>query len=259
MEPTDQLPLHQMNPLSRFSDRAEDYAQYRPSYPEATIDLILQGLLPPVIAADVGAGTGISARLLADRGVQVWAIEPNLAMRQAAIAHPGVTLQASTAEQTGLPDEAVHLVTCFQAFHWFEPIATLREFHRILKPDGRLAIVWNERDRADPFTQRYSDVVRQLSNQHPAESRVQAIQPLFDSPDFHNVRQQTFQYQQTMDFTGLVGRARSISYIPNDATSQHRLMTELQALVDQWMDDQGQVTLSYHTTVFLAEPVPIST
>lgn len=78
----------QLNPQSRFSDRAQDYAKYRPSYPSEAIDCILAGLETSGIAADIGAGTGISSRLLADRGVKVIAIEPNAAMKQAAESHP---------------------------------------------------------------------------------------------------------------------------------------------------------------------------
>jgi 2-polyprenyl-3-methyl-5-hydroxy-6-metoxy-1,4-benzoquinol methylase len=63
-------PLHVMNPLNRFSDRAADYAKYRPSYPEEAIATILEGLGDPsqLVAADIGAGTGISSRLLAQKG-----------------------------------------------------------------------------------------------------------------------------------------------------------------------------------------------
>lgn len=79
-----------MNPLSRFSDRAADYAKHRPSYPTPAIDAILEGFgePPQLVAADIGAGTGISSRLLAERGVRVIAIEPNAAMREAASPHP---------------------------------------------------------------------------------------------------------------------------------------------------------------------------
>lgn len=57
-------PLYTLNPLTRFSDTA-DYVNYRPSYPAAAIDIILEGLAPPtqLLAADIGAGTGISSRL----------------------------------------------------------------------------------------------------------------------------------------------------------------------------------------------------
>ncbi|WAN69488.1 methyltransferase domain-containing protein [Moorena producens JHB] len=98
-------PLHQMNPESRFSELVADYAKYRPSYPAAAIDKILEGLenRGQLVAADIGAGTGISSRLLAQRGVQVIAIEPNTQMRQAATTHRLVEIRDGTAQQTNLP------------------------------------------------------------------------------------------------------------------------------------------------------------
>ena len=76
--------LHGLNPLDRFSDRVDNYVKYRPSYTDAAIDIILTGLEQTPVVADIGAGTGISAQLLANRGARVMAIEPNMAMRIAA-------------------------------------------------------------------------------------------------------------------------------------------------------------------------------
>jgi ubiquinone/menaquinone biosynthesis C-methylase UbiE len=132
--------LHQLNPLDRFSDRAVDYAKYRPIYPTEAIDKIVEGLgeLSQLVVADIGAGTGISSRLLADRKIRVIAIEPNLEMRQAALSHPLVEFQEGMAGKTNLADLSVDLVTCFQSFHWFDPESTLLEFRRILKEKGKV-------------------------------------------------------------------------------------------------------------------------
>src|SRR5262245_49009958 len=93
-----------LDPTGRFTQRADDYAVYRPTYPAAAIDAILDGLGAParLVAADVGAGTGIASRLLAERGVRVLAVEPNAAMRAVAAAHPRVEAHVGTAEATGL-------------------------------------------------------------------------------------------------------------------------------------------------------------
>src|SRR5438552_10165202 len=106
--------LHDMNPTTRFSDRAADYVRYRPDYPAAAIDALLEGVATPITSADVGAGTGISARLLADRGVPVIAIEPNPEMRSAAGADSRIEWRDGTAEATGLPDSSVDLVLSAQ-------------------------------------------------------------------------------------------------------------------------------------------------
>ncbi len=171
-------PLHTLNPLNRFSDRVEDYVKYRPSYPAAAIDQILENFTLPITAADIGAGTGISSRLLAARDVKVIAIEPNAEMRNAGIRDniSSVEWKDGTAENTNLPEASVDLVTCFQAFHWFTPEPTLAEFRRILKPKGKLAVVWNFRDENDEFTAEYSRIVRDASNHHPAESKMRSTE-----------------------------------------------------------------------------------
>jgi SAM-dependent methyltransferase len=251
---SDNAPLHTMQPLQRFSDRATEYANYRPSYPAAAIAAILHGLGDPhhLIAADIGAGTGIASRLLA-QNLQVWAVEPNAAMRQAATPDPNVTFVHGTAEQTQLADTSVDLVTCFQSFHWFDPAICLPEFHRILKPSGRLALVWNSRDRSDSFTQGYSHLMQELSSHHPAEHKMVSGQPLLDSPIFFNIACHQFPYQQPLDLAGLIGRAQSVSYLPKDEDTTQRLISGLQELYDCWADDQGQVALKYITQVFLAD------
>lgn len=161
--------LHQLNPLGRFSDRAVDYAKYRPIYPTEAIDKILEGLgdRSQLVVADIGAGTGISSRLLAERKIRVHAIEPNLEMRQAALAHPLVEWGEGTAEKTNLADCSVDLVSCFQSFHWFDPEPTLLEFCRILKPKGRVALVWNLDDRGDEFTQTCEALIKRVCNDYP--------------------------------------------------------------------------------------------
>ncbi len=256
-ENAQKMQLHEMNPLDRFSDRVEDYVKYRPSYPKDAIAYIISSLKTsaPVIA-DVGAGTGISSRLLAEfNSIRVIAIEPNAEMRKAAAPHPSIEFRDGTAEATNLADNEVDLVTCFQSFHWFNPILTLPEFHRILKRDGRLAIVWNTRDRNDQFTAKYSSLVRKASNNHPGEKRSDAIQPFLESPLFVNLRQSIFPDRQKLDLAGLIGRAMSTSYIPKSGEAYEELMSDLQHLFDNYCDEDGFVSLVYQTEVYLGEPI----
>lgn len=147
--------------LGYFSERGEDYEQYRPIYPAATVDAILSGLASPeqLAAADIGAGIGIGSRLLAERGVQVIAIEPNANMRTAATPHKRVQFLAGTAEQTRLETASVDLVTSFQAFHWFDFDNSLQEFRRILRLGGRLALTWSFWEQRDATSQEYSRLV----------------------------------------------------------------------------------------------------
>ncbi|MDF5721768.1 MAG: class I SAM-dependent methyltransferase [Rhizonema sp. PD37] len=248
--------LDALNPLTRFSDRAGDYVKSRPSYPSAAIDFILSGFSfsSQLVAADIGAGTGISSRLLAERGVRVIGIEPNTAMREAAELSPGVEFRDGTAEATHLPDASVDLVSCFQAFHWFKPEPTLSEFRRILKSSGRLALVWNNPDEDDEFTAQYSRLIREASNNCLSEPRIKSAEPLLATTHFNNVHIAIFVNSQKLDLTGLIRRAMSSSHIPREGVAQQQLIESLQELYQGKCDRHGFVSLAYCTSVHLAYP-----
>ncbi len=246
-------PLYQINPQGRFSNRAEDYAKYRPSYPSEAIDYILAGLDVPskLIAADIGAGTGISSRLLADRGVKVIAIEPNAAMRQLAEVHPLVEFCDGSAENTKLPNNAVDIVTCFQSFHWFNPEPTLTEFARILKPQGKLAAIWNNRDREDRFTAEYSNLTQIFSN-NQSELRYGTEELIRETSLFSTVTQLVFPSQQALNRDSLIGRVMSTSYIPKTRQVIEELTIKLRELYDQYCDSENLVYLKYNTSIDLS-------
>src|SRR5439155_22179559 len=125
--------LSRSNPTGRFTGLADSYAKYRPSYPIEAIDFIVSHcrLGKDSMLVDVGCGTGISARLFAERSLRVIGIEPNAEMRAAAAATsvppdcPQPIYQEGRAEATGLADQSVDAVLAAQAFHWFEPEAAL--------------------------------------------------------------------------------------------------------------------------------------
>lgn len=244
--------LYQINPQERFSDRAKDYAKYRPSYPSKAIDCILEGLgaASQLIAADIGAGTGISSRLLADRGVRLIALEPNAAMRQAAEFHPLVEFSDRHAENTELPSSSIDLVTCFQSFHWFNPEPTIKEFARILKPNGRVALVWNDRDREDNFTREYSHLTQIASNNN-SELRYGTERFLRDTNLFTIVCHLIFPYYQILDREALIGRAMSTSYIPKQGEVATKFIRNLEQLYEQHKNNYGLVCLQYKTNVYL--------
>ena len=100
--------LHNLNPLNRFTDKVENYAKYRPTYPEELIDKILEGFVSrsQIVAADIGAGTGIAARQLAERGVRVIAIEPNAAMRDAGKNAISLNIESKSTESKSTKSES---------------------------------------------------------------------------------------------------------------------------------------------------------
>jgi SAM-dependent methyltransferase len=251
-DPADKLGLAGLDPTRRFSDRAADYMKHRPDYPAAAIDCILEGLPNETLVADVGAGTGISARQIADRGVSVIAIEPNREMRDAATPHPRVTWREGTAEATGLESGSVDLVLCAQAFHWFRQAGALAEFHRVLRPGGRLALMWNTRSRIDPLTRGYIAAIREVNGEHPAEKRTLDPEVLGGMGGFTPLERHAFDHAQALDRDGLIGRATSASYVPKRGESFDQLVRLLDALHAHYRDAAGRVVLRYVTEVWLA-------
>ena len=251
-EPVD---LSAMDPTGRFSDRAEDYRRFRPDYPAAALDAILAGAGDParLVAADVGAGTGISAHQLAARGVRVIALEPNAAMRAAALPHDRIEWRDGAAEATGLAVGSVGLVLCAQAFHWFRAREAVAEFHRVLAPGGRLALMWNSRDRQDPLTRGYVEAIHAVGGEHPAELRPFDRDVIAADGLFTPVRELRFPHHQILDREGLIGRATSASYVPRDGDRLARLRALLTTLWERERDARGLVTMRYVTEVFLAE------
>ncbi len=246
-------PRFELEPTTRFADRASDYALFRPSYPKEAIDAILDGLYghDALVAADIGAGTGISSRLLADRGLRVLAVEPNAAMRESAEPHPRVTFFDGTAEATGLDDASVDLVLCAQAFHWFKPEEALAEFRRILKPGGRLAFLVNERDNTDAAMLAYNAAIRAAAERELSEGMRAAIDEALRTASF-TALPVSFPYRQALSRDGLIGRARSASYVPKEGLRYHRLLEDLEALWREYKSPEEVVTLGYQTWVWVA-------
>lgn len=145
-----------------FTENSQIHANYRTHYAEEAIELILKPFINQEVltVVEIGAGTGVASRQLADKGAKVIAVERNGAMIEAADAHPNVTYKQARAETMPLEQNIADVVTSFQAFHWFNYKESLKEFNRILKPAGRLALVWNGLDVSDPFTAGYSESMK---------------------------------------------------------------------------------------------------
>jgi SAM-dependent methyltransferase len=238
--------------VTRFNDRVDDYVKYRPTYPRQAIDAILDGLgtFEQLVAADVGAGTGISARLVGDRGVRVFAIEPGEEMRRVAARHPNVSWVDGRAEATGLDPESLDLVLCAQSFHWFDPRATLAEFARILRKGGRLAIMWNRRSDDDPFTRAYRHAIVDVAGHLPAERMMFDRNVIVRSGLFSAPERLAFPNYQKLDLDGLIGRAHSASYVPKTGAAGQRMLDLLDELYRNYADSAGFVTMVYETEVY---------
>lgn len=137
------MPIHPGD----FSAQAQSYAAARPGYPPVLVGRLCQraGVIPGDPVADIGAGTGIFTALLAERGLRVTAVEPNAEMRAEASAMANVAWLEGTFEELNLPDQSQAWVTAAQAFHWADPVRALPRIRRLLRPGGRLTVLWNNR------------------------------------------------------------------------------------------------------------------
>jgi ubiquinone/menaquinone biosynthesis C-methylase UbiE len=250
----------QMNPTGRFTGLADKYARYRPSYPAEAMDCLIRecDLAPGALVVDVGCGTGISTRLLAERGLHLIGVEPNDDMRKtAAQAASGrelgrIEYRVGSAEATGLDSGIAQAVTAFQAFHWFDGPRALAEFHRVLAPRGCVALMWNDRDDGDPLGRAYHDILSSTKEgQAVAASWRNSSLQLFHSTLFEQPRTFTFASEQVLDEDGLIGRAFSASYAPREPALVATTTADLRAAFSRFQVE-GKVRMRYQVSLFVA-------
>lgn len=128
-----------------FGEEAAAYERGRPSYPPEAIDWLLPAGARDVL--DLGAGTGKLTVRLVERGLNVVAVDPIQEMLDVLRGSlPDTPALPGTAEEIPLPDDSVDAVVVAQAWHWFDPERAVKEVARVLRPGGRLGLVWNVRD-----------------------------------------------------------------------------------------------------------------
>jgi SAM-dependent methyltransferase len=245
------------DPVTRFSNRADNYAKYRPSYPAGVIDILKSdcGLTETSIVGDVGSGTGILTELFLKNGNRVFGIEPNAAMRSSAErslqGFPKFTSIDATAEATTMKPASVEFVTAAQAFHWFDRAKARREFARILKPRGWVVLIWNER-RLDstPFLRAYEDLLLRYGTDY-AKVRHENVTTEIDqfyAPE--TFRLQTLENFQQFDFDALKGRVLSSSYTPDpEHPGFGPMLDELEQLFNAHRRE-GRVSFEYETRIY---------
>jgi ubiquinone/menaquinone biosynthesis C-methylase UbiE len=224
-----------VDPRERFAGAAHGYARHRPSYPAVLVDEVLAhaAVGRGDRVADVGCGTGILTRLLAQRGLDVVGIDPNEDMLAEARAAGGpARYRRGEAEATGLDAASVALVTVAQAFHWFDAERALAELHRVLEPDGRVAAIWNLRAMS-PFMADYEVLLRRFSREFTVlESWEQSLEQLRSHPRVVSPRELEAQNAQLFDFEGLHGRAWSSSYVFRGVADREGFDVALRELFD---------------------------
>ncbi len=246
-----------MNSVSRFDDRVANYVKYRPDYPTEIVAYLANecGLTSDSNIADIGSGPGISCKMFLKNGNRVFGVEPNEAMRNAAVDYlrefPNFTSINGSADATTLDDDSIDFVVAAQAFHWFDADKARTEFRRILKPNGQVVLIWNERRLdADDFHREYEALLLKYANDYGTvrhENIAATELRAFFQRDFSS---KSFQNQQVFDFDGIKGRMLSSSYMPNvDSPNYGELIDELSALFAKH-ERNGRISVLYETNVY---------
>jgi SAM-dependent methyltransferase len=232
-----------------FASSAEAYERGRPGYPEAGVDWLRErlGLRSGTTVVDVAAGTGKLSRPLAGTGAEVIAVEPVAEMR--ALIGPPVRALEGTAEDLPLSDASTDAITVAQAFHWFAGEAALAEFHRVLRPGGALALVWNRRVLDDPVQTALDELFAPYRGDVPSHRGEHWRPPLESSRLFGPIEERDFPSAQVLDADLLADRVGSTSFIASLPDSEREgVIARVRALAGD-----GEVTLPYVTEVLVCD------
>jgi ubiquinone/menaquinone biosynthesis C-methylase UbiE len=236
-----------------FSRSADAYDRARPDYPAAAVAWLAErlGLRPGRTVVDLAAGTGKITRPLAATGAEVVAIEPVAEMR-ARIGDAAAGSLDGTAEAIPLADASADAVTVAQAFHWFDGPAALAEIHRVLRPGGALALVWNRRPLEDPAHAAIERIIAPHRGDAPAH-RSGAWRAAFDATTlFGPLEERTFAHSRPHDADALADRVGSTSFVAAlDDGPQADVIAAVRALAAE-----GPVELPYVCEVLVCDRRP---
>ena len=242
-----------MKNTERFTGKADAYEQSRPDYPAEALACIARecNLAPGATVADIGAGTGKLTRALLAEGYNVVAVEPNPDMLATLRANfPGLRVIAAPAETTTLPDHSVDAITVAQAFHWFDHAACKIEFARVLKPGGRIALLWNHRDQTKPLTREHGALMLRhkvknavfLEHEHDVYAQFFSRYETFGFP-----------HMQLLDEAALLSLTFSRSYSPKPGDSSYAALAQAVKALFAKHKQNGLVQYCYQTNIVIGD------
>lgn len=242
----------------RFSDRVANYVKYRPSYPKPAIDYLFEnGIDKNSVICDIGSGTGILSKILIEQVCIVYGIEPNDKMRHYAEEdlkqYTNFKSLLAIAEDTGLKNNSVDAITAAQAFHWFDRSQCKKEFNRILKPDGKIFLIWNNRINNTKFLKEYDGILYQYGVDYSTVNHQNLTDEIF--AEFFNgqFEKKTFDNHQDFSLEEFLGRVFSSSYTPLEGHPHYELFLDSLHAIYKKYNKNGIVKFNYQTEVILGK------
>ncbi|MGP6429739.1 MULTISPECIES: class I SAM-dependent methyltransferase [unclassified Pseudomonas] len=243
---------------SGYKTAADTYVKGRPDYPPAVSEWLTGtlGLDGHKTVIDLGAGTGKFTGRLVATGAQVIAVEPVAQMlEKLSLAWPQVLAVSGTATGLPLPDASVDAVVCAQAFHWFASTEALDEIARVLKPGGKLGLIWNLRDTRIDWVPKLDAIVNALEGDTP-RFYTGEWRKAFPHPAFGPLQAQHFQHGHTGSPEDVIfNRVRSTSFIAALSDQQRAKIDEQIAQLiagEPQLRGREVVTVPYETAAFVA-------
>jgi len=252
------MPVHE-KAATGFAKAAAAYDRGRPTYPPDAIRHLVErlDLRPGRRVLDVGAGTGKLTRLLVPSGAHLSAVEPVEAMRnRLRVDLPNVEVIEGVAEQVPVPDGSVDAVVIAQAFHWFDGPRALAECHRVLRRDGSLALVWNERVERIGWVRELTRIMEPFEDGTP-RVRSGRWREAFGGAPFEPLARQTFAHVQRGGPEMVCDRIASVSFIAAlPERDRERVIEQVRHLLATAPETRGQsvVELPYETHVYTTRP-----
>lgn len=249
-----------MNNINMFTTKAEKYSKYRPGYPEELIKFLIQSthLQNDSVVVDIGCGTGILTKQLLDHGIKTIGVEPNKEMYDQAKANlKGYDCQIvyASAEHTQLNSHIANLITVAQALHWFDLSKFIYEYHRLLKTDGQVAILYNHMDKNDMKVAKFLDIHRTLCPTYCGFSKginnhEDIYSEMFGENGFITTE---FKNNQVLSYEEYMGYVESLSYSlePKDKNYQ-KYKNALNEIFDTY-SILGRIELPTTTTLVLSK------
>jgi SAM-dependent methyltransferase len=242
-------------PAAGFAKSVDAYIAGRPDYPPALLDALPHA----ETIVELGAGTGKFTRALIGCAKRIVAVEPlpEMAAHIPQGGKTGVEVIVGKAEQVPLPGAVADLVCCATAYHWFDYPAAADEIHRLLKPGGHLALIWNRRDNDVQWVAEFSQTIESYSTD-VRRFGSEYWRQIFKDSRFALTVETAFPFAYPMPVTGIVDRAFSTSYIallPSE--EKMRLRGKLADLVARHAElrDVAEIAFPYVSLLYVLRKI----